>query len=171
MDANLKTSLWNQFGAAIDTLDDALTLCPDSLWETVLWDDEEDARYGQFWYVAYHTVVWLDLYLFGASEGFAPPPPFVRGQLPEKPHTKELVRGYLAQCRQKCQTILESLTDEKANQICTFDWIETSYLMLQIYSMRHVQEHASQLNLILGQHDVPELDWVATARKNGGQAG
>lgn len=31
MDANLKTSLWLQFGAAIDTLDDAIRLCPESL--------------------------------------------------------------------------------------------------------------------------------------------
>ncbi|MBK8027715.1 MAG: DinB family protein [Chloroflexi bacterium] len=166
MDAMLKMGIWEQFGAAIDMLDDAIRLCPDSLWTSVVWKDPDDARYGQYWYVAYHTVVWLDLYLFGASEGFAPPPPFVRGQLPEQPHTKEQVRTYLAQCRQKCQSTLEGLTDEKAQQICKFNWIETPYLILQIYSMRHVQEHAAQLNLLLGQHDVPELDWVATARSN-----
>ena len=35
--------------------------------------DEEDARYGQFWFIAYHTLFWLDLFLTGSSEGFAPP--------------------------------------------------------------------------------------------------
>ena len=52
VDAMLRTSLWKQFGASIDMLDDALTLCPDRLWTATLWDDPEDARYGQFWFVA-----------------------------------------------------------------------------------------------------------------------
>lgn len=39
------------------------------------------------------------------------------------------------------------------------------YLELQLYNMRHVQEHASQLQLLLGQHGVPGLDWVAKARE------
>jgi hypothetical protein len=30
--------------------------------------------------------------------------------------------------------------------------------------MRHVQEHAGQLSLTLGQHDVAGLDWVTQAR-------
>jgi hypothetical protein len=59
------------------------------------------------------------------------------------------------------------MTDEKARQRCTFDWYEASFLELQLYSMRHLQEHASQLNLLLGQHDVSGLDWVTKARNKG----
>jgi hypothetical protein len=164
MDTMLKTGIWQQFGAAIDMLDDAISLCPDRLWTTVLWKDPDDERYGQFWLVAYHTVFWLDLYLAGYSKGFTPPPPFIRGALPEEPYTKDQIRMYLDQCRTKCQSIIEGLTDEKANQRCTFDWYEANYLEMQLYSMRHVQEHASQLNLLLGQHDVEGLDWVTNAR-------
>ena len=75
------------------------------------------------------------------------------------------MQSYLDQCRSKCQAIIEALTDEKANQRCTFNWIEASYLEMQLYTMRHVQEHASQLNLLLGQHDVAGLDWVTQARE------
>ena len=164
MDTMLKTSVWQQFGAAIDMLDDAISLCPDQLWTAVLWKDPDDVRYGQVWFVAYHTLFWLDLYLTGSSHGFAPPPPFIRGKLPEKPYTKEQVRTYLDQCRSKCQSTIEALTDEQAHQRCTFEWIEASFLELQIYSMRHVQEHAAQLNLLLGQHDVTGMDWVPIAR-------
>jgi len=41
-----------------------------------------------------------------------------------------------------------------------------SYLELLLYSMRHVQEHAAQLSLFLGQHGIPDeaLDWVARAK-------
>src|SRR4030095_9501795 len=73
MDAMLKTSVWQQFGAAIDTLDDAINLCPDHLWTTVMWKDTEDARYGTFWFIASHTLMWLDLFLTGSSVGFLPP--------------------------------------------------------------------------------------------------
>jgi hypothetical protein len=164
MDTTLKALLWDQFGAAIDMLDDALRLCPDGLWTTTVWKDSDDARYGQFWFIAYHTVFWLDLYLAGYSDGFKPPSPFIRGKLPDAPYAKDAVRAYLHGCRQKCQSIIEGLTDERASQTCTFSWIEASYLEMQLYSMRHVQEHAAQLNLVLGHHDVEGLDWVAKAR-------
>jgi len=164
MDTTLKTCIWQQFGAAIDTLDDAIRLCPDRLWTAVLWDDSEDARYGQFWFVVYHTVFWLDLFLTGSSEGFAPPSPFIRGALPEKPYTKEEVRAYLTQCRQKSKAAIDALTDEKAYQICTFQWMEPTFLELQLYSMRHVQEHAAQLSYFLGRNGASGMDWIPKAK-------
>jgi uncharacterized damage-inducible protein DinB len=165
MDITTKNGLWQQFGAAIDMLDDAISMCPDHLWTASLWDDEDDPRYGQFWYIAAHTLSWLDLFLTGSREGFTPPPPFIRGALPEQPYSKEDVNAYLRQCRQKCQAAIEGLTDEKARQVCTFPWMEPTYLELQLYSMRHVQEHAAQLNLVLGQHGVTGQDWVPYARE------
>ncbi len=164
MDTTLKTSIWQQFGAAIDTLDEALEVCPDPLWTAVLWEDSEDARYGHFWFIAYHTLFWLDLFLTGSSEGFAPPPPFVRGALPDQPYTKADVRAYLQQCRQKSKATIEALTDEKARQVCTFQWMEPTFLELQLYSMRHIQEHAAQLAYFLGRNNVSGLDWIAKAK-------
>ena len=166
MDSWLKTLVWKQFGAAIDTLDDALLLCPDHLWTAALWKDDEDARYGQFWFIAYHTLSWLDLFLTGSQKGFAPPPPFIRGKLPDSPYTKEQIKWYLDHCRAKAKSTIEALTDEKARQICVFEWMEPSYLELQLYSTRHIQEHAAQLNLMLGQHDVTGQDWIAQARES-----
>lgn len=165
METWIKNGLWQQFGAAIDMLDDAIRLCPDELWTAALWKDPDDAAYGQFWFVAYHTLYWLDLYLTGTKEGFKPPAPFIRGSLPEKPYTKEQVLTYLDRCRRACQATIEGLTDEKASRICVFGWMEPSFVEVQLYSMRHVQEHAAQMNLLLGQHDVQGLDWVAQARE------
>jgi hypothetical protein len=164
MDINYRTIVWNQYGAAIDMLGDAIRLCPEHLWTAALWKDTEDVRYGQFWFLTYHTLFWVDLYLTGSSEGFTPPPPFIRGRLPDQPYTKEEILAYLHACRQKCQATLEALTDEKAQQRCVFKWMEPSFLELQLYAMRHVQEHAGQLSLWLGQHDVEGFDWVASAR-------
>ncbi len=165
MDMAMKNMIWQQFGAAVDTLDDALTLCPDHLWTVSLWDDPDDPRYGEFWFVAYHTLYWLDLFLTGSREGFAPPAPFMGGTLPEKPYTKNEVRTYLRQCRQKSEAVIKALTDEKARQVCTFQWMEPTFLELQLYSMRHIQEHAAQLNLVLGQKGITGQDWIAYARE------
>ena len=165
MDTGLKASVWDQFGAALDTLEDALNLCPDALWTMVLWKDKDDARYGHFWFIAYHTLFWTDLYISGDDfKGFKPPPPFVRGRLPDNPYTKEQIHTYLDQCRRKCREAILGLTDETANRVMRFEWIEASYLEMQLYSMRHIQEHAAQLNLALGQQDIEGQDWILKAR-------
>lgn len=164
MHVDWRASTWQQFGAAIDMLGDAINLCPDHLWTCVVWKDPDDERYGQFWFIAYHTLLWLDLYLTGAMDGFTPPSPFIRGALPEQPYTKDQIIAYLGVCRNKCHSTLEGLTDKRAQQRCVFEWMEPSFLELQLYSMRHVQEHAAQLSLVLGQHDVTGFDWIASAR-------
>lgn len=173
-----RTALWRQFGAAIDTLDDAVQSCPDALWNEPIWIDHSEhpvpEGYTAFWNITYHTLFWLDLYLFGSEEGFVTPPPFTLGELdpagvvPDPPYDRDLLRGYLASLRAKCRTILTELTDELAARPCTFPWGRgktISYFELQIYSLRHVQEHAAQLHLFLGQH-APETagGWVARAR-------
>ena len=164
MNTDWRTIVWQQFGAAIDMLDDAIRHCLDRLWTAVLWQDTDDVQYGHMWFVAYHTLLWLDLFLTGSAEGFAPPAPFMHGALPETPYTQDQILQYLAQCRTKCQSTIAALTDETAQQRCVFEWMELSFLELQLYSMRHVQEHAAQVSLVLGQHDVEGLDWVVTAR-------
>lgn len=161
MDSYIKNSVWQQFGSAIDMLEEAIRLCPDELWTAALWEDTEDARYGHFWFIAYHSLSWLDLYLTGSREGFKPPAPFIRGALPENPYTKDDISKYLKDCREKCQTVIEGLSDEKARQICHFEWMDLSFLELQLYSLRHVQEHSSQLRYFLGRNGIATNDWVA----------
>lgn len=174
------TALWRQFGAAIDMLDNAVVACPDALWTGRLWPDPPDQPLppglAEFWYLTYHALFWLDLYLSGLPEGeFAPPAPFTLAELdpagvvPEQPYTREELRSYLASVRQKAHTTLAALTDEQARRPVAYPWSERmplSYGELQLYNLRHVQEHAAQLSLFLGQHGVPgeALDWVPSAK-------
>lgn len=174
MEKSLKTIIWQQFGAAIDMLGNALRACPDAQWHGRLWDNpSERPEYSQFWYITYHTLFWLDLYLSGAVEGFAPPAPFTldeldpSGLLPEKPYTKDELQAYLDFGRKKCQATIEALTDEMAQRRCRFGWGEVSFAELLLYNMRHVQEHAAQLNLVLGQNEVSAPGWVAKAEFRG----
>ena len=177
--------LWKQFGAAIDMLDNAVVACPDSLWREHVWQDPTvQSGRVEFWYVAYHALFWLDLYLFGSEEGFAPPAPFplveqddAAGPIPDQANSKNEVRAYLAYAREKCRTTIETMTDERARQPVSFGWMRegevVSYVELQLYNMRHVQEHAAQLSLLLGQHGVPgdQIDWVARAENDLGNGG
>ena len=170
MDATWRTSLWQQFGAAIDMLDNAVAACPDALWRVRLWDDAELPGAAEFWYIAYHTLFWLDLYLSGAVEGFAPPAPFnldeldPTGVLPDWEIEKFELQAYLEHCRRKCRATIDALTDEQAARRCKFPWGEVSFAGLLLDNMRHVQEHAAQLNLILGQKVGWSPRWVAQAK-------
>ena len=83
------------------------------------------------------------------------------------------LHAYLAATRQKCDAQLFALTDERARQVVEYPWAEeqaVSFLELQLYNMRHVQEHAAQLSLFLGQHAIPEeaFDWVPRAKDEPG---
>jgi hypothetical protein len=152
--------LWRQFGIAIDNLGDALRACPDHLWESRLWEDEPEqwvaAGFGTFWYLGYHALFWLDLYLTGAEEGFAPPVPFdlvemEANEILPRVYTRDELLGYFDLCRRRCQETIEALSIEEAHRVCRFPWGEVTFAELQLYNMRHVQEHAAQLHLFLGQ--------------------
>lgn len=152
--------LWRQFSVAIDQLGDALRNCPDELWEKPLWADEPDQwvapGFATFWYQGYHALFWLDLYLTGTEEGFLPPAPFdlvemQAGETLPRVYTREELLGYLAICRQRCQATIDALTPEAAYHSCQFPWGEVPFAELLLYTMRHVQEHAGQLHMFLGQ--------------------
>lgn len=165
MDANLKEILWRQFGASIDMLENAMLACPEELWG-------ERSSQPEFWYTVYHTLFFLDLYLSGSAEGFAPPEPFTldemdpRGLMPERVYAKDEMQSYLNHGRGKCREVIASLTEEKFLERCAFPWGEMSFGELLLDNMRHVQHHAAQLNLILRQKTDSAPRWVASTKKN-----
>lgn len=169
---NLKRSIWQQFGATIDTLANAINACPDALWHASLWSNpNRPPEFAQVWYLVYHALFWLDLYLYGSEEGFLPPVPFTlieqydNGPLPERAYTKAELQAYLDACRQKCKATIDALTDETAWRRCQFPWGEASFVELLLYNMRHTQEHASQLNLFLGQKGLSVKDYVTQVER------
>jgi hypothetical protein len=145
MDATWRPILWQQFGAAIDMLENAMLACPDELWS-------DRSQRPEFWYVAFHTLFYLDLYLSDSVEGFTPPAPFTldemdpAGVLPERPYTKHELQTYL-------------------KYGCAFSWIDLSVAESLLYNMRHVQHHAAQLNLILRQKIDSAPRWVRKAKE------
>lgn len=152
--------LWRQFERSIDSFGDALRKCPDGLWEKQLWKDDPDQwvmqGFSSYWYLCYHTLFWLDLYLTGAEEGFCPPEPFdlvemEDGEVLPRVYTKEELLRYFDLCRQRTHDTIANLTEEEARRECSFGWGNLPYGELMLYTLRHVEEHAAQLHLFLSQ--------------------
>jgi hypothetical protein len=171
LDNTLKTAFSQQFVATIDMLEIVIIACPDHLWQIRLWDDPHLPRAAEFWYIVYHTLFWLDLYLSGSVEGFSPPAPFTldeldpKGIIPEEPFSRNELQNYLEYTRNKCQSTINHLSDEKAEQECTFSWGKLTFTALLLDNMRHVQEHTAQLNMILGQKIGWSPRWLTNAKK------
>ncbi|MCA1609445.1 MAG: DinB family protein [Acidobacteria bacterium] len=159
-----RSALWQQSGAAIDMLDNAVAACPEALWS-------DRSQTPAFWYVAFHTIFFLDFYVSESPDGFAPPSPFTlsefnpEGELPERPYTKQELRGYLRHSREKCRRSIETLSDERARERTGFLDGSLGRLELLFYNLRHVQHHAGQLNLLLRQKTQSAPRWVLRARE------
>jgi len=170
MQLTWQSAVWRQFGAAIDMLDNARRACPDELWQARLYAERSaQPEFAEFWYVVYHTLFWLDLYLSDSVEGFAPPAPFTlseleAGLLPERVYTKAELQAYLEYGRAKCRARLETLTNPLVPQQIRPDWPDMSVAELLLDNLRHVQEHAAQLSLFLGQQVGSAPGWVTKAR-------
>jgi hypothetical protein len=193
MDAMWRTALSRQFEAAIDMLENALRACPDELWTESLWkvmpdhpgvwpsdhSAEDSARasdgaiqvFSAFWYLGYHVLFFMDLYLSGGfeqfEEGFAPPAPFTveehaPGVLPRRVYRRAELQGYLAYNRQKCKMTIEELTDEQARRPCRRARGDIPFAELLLANLRHVQQHGEQLSMFLGQKAGSASAWVDT---------
>ena len=153
-----RDALAEQFGASINMLERAIVACPDGLWAT-------KAGKREFWYIAYHTLFFVDLYLSGTADGFAPPSPFTVSELnplgirPERQYTKAELLEYVGHCREKCRAAIESLTDLESVREVRFDWLRMQVGELMLYNMRHVQHHTGQLNMVLRQNGIEAPDW------------
>jgi hypothetical protein len=161
-----KSILWSQYGAAIDMLENAIAACPDALWG-------DHSRQPEFWYVAYHTLFFLDLYSHGTVDGFRPPEPFTldeldpAGVLPPRVYTRDELRAYLRIGRDKARAAVEAMTDETAVRPSVIPWLKLTEGEVLLDNMRHVQHHAAQLNLILRQVTDSAPRWIATVRTDG----
>jgi hypothetical protein len=162
MESTLKEAIWNQFGAGMDMLENAIIACPDKLWDTE----------RKFWYNAFHCLFYLDYYLTPDPKNFSPPAPFTESEfedkLPGRVYSKEELLFYLQSNREKCRKLISGLTEESAKR----RWrnlsgsMDYSVLEILLYNMRHVQHHAAQLNLLLRQGINHAPAWVRHAKIN-----
>ena len=152
-----KESLWKQFGGSIDMLENALQLCPDTLWNNGT----------NFWHYAFHCLFYLDYYLTLDPNEFAPPAPFTlsefdaSGALPPRVYTQAELLTYLQYCRSKCHQLLANMTEDVTAKRWVNPYRDYAVFELLLYNMRHVQHHTAQLNLLLRQGINEAPNWVS----------
>jgi len=172
-----KQTLWQNFGAAIDMLKNAISACPDELWHSET----------KFFYLSYHTVIFLDYYLTIPARDFRPTLPYtitpeielpagaVDDVIPNENYSKQEMLSYLLSIRAKGKELITHATAHKL----TARWIDeadihlhglcpsivVNYTVLEIlfYNLRHVQHHVAQLNLLLRQKTGAAPDWISLA--------
>lgn len=170
MEKAWKDAVWSQFGAAIDMLEAAIQQCPAEVWSDTSKRPEWNPNgVVGFWYLAFHTLFWLDFYLTADRDGFRPPAPFTldeidpAGLLPERVYTKEELQSYLDYCRDKCRRVISALDDAGAQRRIKFWSRELAGAELLLYNLRHVQHHAAQLYLLLRQQTANAPKWIGAA--------
>ena len=175
MDTTWKAILWNQFGAAIDMMENAIRACPDEEWgdfsKKPEWKKKDVVG---FWYLVYHTLFFLDYYLTHpaptSENEFSPPAPFTlsefdpAGALPERVYTKEELLSYLDFCRKQLGRLMADFSEEKAHRPSGIPYRDMTVAELLLYNMRHVQHHAAQLNLLLRQKIDSAPNWVSKTK-------
>ena len=115
MTDKIKESLWRQFGACIDMLINVISNCPDNYLNTN----------KRFYYLAYHSAIFLDYYLSIPPKDFSPqltftikdkdqrPPDSIGDMIPDKVYSKQQLIDYLKNTRLKCKKIIDALTDNE----------------------------------------------------------
>jgi hypothetical protein len=151
----IRQSIWNQFGAGLDMLENAIKLCPDELWDTEI----------KFWYNAFHCLFWTDYYLTLDPKAFRPPTTFTSSEfeqtLPERVYSKKELLDYLQHCRQKSQTLITQFTEQQLETRWVNNYKNFSLLEILLYNLRHIQHHSAQLNLHLRQQTNDAPGWVS----------
>jgi hypothetical protein len=155
-----RAAIRQQFHAAIDMLGNAIEACPDSVWS--------GQGPGAFWYLAFHTLFFLDLYLSPEDESrFHPPSPFglteldPEGLMPERIYGKDELLAYLQHCRKRLDRVMAGMTEAWTTGPCPFPYRGMSNGELLLYNMRHVQHHSAQLNMRLRQRINSAPGWVS----------
>jgi hypothetical protein len=162
MNDEIKKMIWGQFGAAIDALVNAIKACP-----AEHWGDEKPAMH--FWYIAYHTIFWLDYYLSDSSDNFQPPEPYTMsetdpdGKMPPRVYSPDELLSYLDHGRQKARRVIFDLSDDSFQRVIKFRKANLPFPELILYTMRHIQHHSAQLNLLLRQRINSAPGWTFRA--------
>jgi hypothetical protein len=164
----LKTVVESQYIAALEMLRQAISKCPDTMWN-------DQAYKNRFWHVAYHALFYTHLYLSVSGEEFSswerhrdeyqymgpmPWPPHKEPEIGE-PYGKDEVLEYHALVTKVVRETVPVLDLEAAES--GFSWLPMGKLELQFYNIRHLQQHTGELCERLGTQASIDVDWVGMA--------
>ncbi len=150
-----KAVIQSQYLAALEMLRGAINQCPEPIWN----DPQEQ---NLFWQVAYHALFYTHLYLQADRQSFVPwakdrHQDQHRLEQKGEPYSKADLLEYLALCQEQVRQLVPALALEAPSG---FDWLPMSKLELQLYNIRHLQQHVGELYERLSGLAGIEVHWV-----------
>lgn len=158
-----KEILSSQFEASLAMLSECIEICPAEAWE-------EKVGNNAFWFVAYHTLCYVDLYLSPSNDAFQRREFHNRegdnAFLPPEGVTfsRQQTSDYLAACRRKAAEMFAAETVESLQRESGFPWVPFTRGELHLYNLRHVQHHTGQLTAFLRKRGLQPA-WVGSGRR------
>ena len=159
--------LIGQFEAALSTLGQAMSTCPDAAWH----ESHGDYPFSQ---VVFHTLFFTDYYFERSPESFRSQV-FHRAhadlfrdyeelepRLPQNTYDRTACGEYLQFCMNKVATVIAADTEDTLHGPSGFENRPFTRGELYVYMIRHVQHHAAQLGLRVQSLTGRELDWVSS---------
>jgi hypothetical protein len=143
----------SQYLASLAMLKQVVVKCPEALWDV---PDTQDT----FWRKSYHALLYAHLYLQRAEKDFVP---WVKHHDPdgEVAFTKEDVLEYLSFVEKQVADCIPATNFDAESG---FHWLPFNKLELQLYNIRHIQQHTGELYERLGTYENIELGWVSSGK-------
>lgn len=146
--------LVSQYHAALAMLKQTILHCPEMHWH----NRNSQTAFGQ---VAYHALFYTHLYLQDSQQTFTPwvnhrAEYLPSEQSPQSLPDKATVLAYLAFCEQE---VVDKVAAIDLAADSGFHWLPFTKLELQLYSIRHIQQHVGELMERLGR-DAQAIDWI-----------
>ncbi len=148
--------LISQYHAALEMLKQTIQHCPETHWHS----RDAQTPFGQ---VAYHALFYTHLYLQDSQQTFTPWVGHRAEYLPSEPPSpalpdKTTVLEYLAFCEQE---VMDKVAGTDLGTTSGFHWLPFNKLELQLYSIRHIQQHVGELMERLGPA-AQAIDWIGS---------
>lgn len=160
---DIKKTIKSQYHASLEMMRQVIEKCPDSLWVST------DSK-NHFWRIVFHALFYTHLYLQLTEGDFVrwskhkdesqylgrqPRPPHAEPKV-NKPYNKAELLEYLDLCHAEVDSEVTTL------DLCGssgFDWLPFDKGELQLYNIRHLQQHIGELCERLGSLGI-DIDWI-----------
>ncbi|HEY3310864.1 MAG TPA: DinB family protein [Anaerolineales bacterium] len=147
---NYHESIQSQYLAALEMLKEVIVKCPEALWDA-------PGDMDPCWRKTYHALFYTHLYLQNTEKDFKP---WAKHHDPDNgvPFTRAETLEYLAFVQAQTRERIPNLDPEAGSG---FSWLGFNKFELQLYNIRHVQQHTGEMYERLGSRENIELDWVS----------
>jgi len=158
---SIQDSVKSQYRASLEMLRQAVLKCPDALWDDCSYKNE-------FWNITYHTLFYTHLYLQPSEKEFVPwaknKPGYSDLTKDKEPYSKEDVLAYASVVEEQVEQQVTALDPAATSE---FWWLPFSKLELQLYNIRHLQQHVGELCERLGVSADVDVEWVSKMKTEG----